>query len=236
MNRQEKYDGERKQQANKRKKMVLDDARELFIKSGISRVTMNMIMDEAQVSRATLYRYYKDIHQIAMDVQKDILNNILQDIKPTPVRDEHPIRLVQYILLGMIEGFDRNREGYKYISMFNHTYVDQYPSDESQKDYLQYMVELFMDKENICLSAHSIIASGYAADIYEHDDEKILKLYYENWDPLLVDEEYQINTLLASYDIAFPVPYEKIQVGSRKGIIFQKLHSITMQKKCQRNR
>jgi uncharacterized protein (TIGR02172 family) len=75
------------------------------------------------------------------------------------------------------------------------------------------------------------IASGFTADVFMLDNTKVLKLYFEGWDVNYILNEYHVNCLIQSYSIKVPKAYEIVTVGSRTGIIFQKLQNITMKDK-----
>ena len=75
------------------------------------------------------------------------------------------------------------------------------------------------------------IASGFTADVFTLNHDKVLKLFFEGWDVNYIENEYHIDSLIQSYSIKTPKPYEMVTVGNRTGIISQKLQNITMKDK-----
>lgn len=72
------------------------------------------------------------------------------------------------------------------------------------------------------------LASGYTADVFILDDDRVLKLYREGWEQQLVQNEYHVGTLISSYGIRAPKVYDMITCNNRNGIIFQRLRNVTM--------
>ncbi|NOU98854.1 phosphotransferase family protein [Paenibacillus planticolens] len=65
------------------------------------------------------------------------------------------------------------------------------------------------------------IGEGRTAEIFEHNDEKVLKLYRSGFPKKAIMYEYKVNTLIASLGIPAPKVYELVEVEDRIGILFQ---------------
>ncbi|HOO27206.1 MAG TPA: aminoglycoside phosphotransferase family protein [Lachnospiraceae bacterium] len=89
---------------------------------------------------------------------------------------------------------------------------------------------------NIDISKLKKIASGFTADVYQLDETKVLKLYYEGWEKICIENEYHVDLLINSYSIKAPKTYEMVQAGNRTGIIFQKLQNTTMKDMISQNK
>ncbi|MGL5329531.1 MAG: TetR/AcrR family transcriptional regulator [Peptostreptococcaceae bacterium] len=59
-----------------REKSIIEVAKDIFLSRGIVNVRMKDIASEANISRQTLYSYYKDIGEIIIAVEEEILNNM----------------------------------------------------------------------------------------------------------------------------------------------------------------
>lgn len=138
-----RYDQERKEQAEVRKRHVLAVAEKLFLEHGISHVTMNHVMTEAKVSRGTLYRYYNNIHEMAFDIEKLMFNRLFDGLQLS-VDANSPLQLVGEILIGFVDHFKEDEQVFRYIGMFNHKYTDEYPNEEIGKTYIEHIMKLFM--------------------------------------------------------------------------------------------
>lgn len=76
-----------------------------------------------------------------------------------------------------------------------------------------------------------IIGVGRTAEVFELENDKILKLYRKNIPDNFVDYEMQVNKLLISKHLDIPIPFEIKEVDERKGIVFEKLNGPTLLKK-----
>ncbi len=96
-----------KEYLDSKKNQILDAAFEVFMKKPLFAVTMQDIIDHAGFSQGAIYRYFKDIDEIIIDVHnrsfrsidyKDKLKDILnQELKPEEVIREAFLCLAQYI-------------------------------------------------------------------------------------------------------------------------------------------
>lgn len=133
--KQEKYQEQRKQLMEERKKAVIDSAKELFLEKGLNNVTMNDIMNETGLSKATMYRYYESIDPIAFEVEYAMLQEIFSDLKLVELTNKSGGEAIKEILLTMVDRFIYHMKAYRYISMFDFLYSDQYPNDNLSQEY-----------------------------------------------------------------------------------------------------
>lgn len=133
--KQEKYQEQRKQLMEERKKAVIDSAKELFLEKGLNNVTMNDIMNETGLSKATMYRYYDSIDPIAFEVEYAMLQEIFSDLKLVELTNKSGGEAIKEILLTMVDRFIYHMKAYRYISMFDFLYSDQYPNDNLSQEY-----------------------------------------------------------------------------------------------------
>ncbi len=133
--KQEKYQEQRKLLVEERKKVVIDSAKKLFLEKGLNNVTMNDIMIEAGLSKATMYRYYESIDPIAFEVEYEMLQEIFGDLKLIEMADISGGEVIKEILLTMVDKFIHHIKAYRYISMFDFLYSNQYPNDNLSQEY-----------------------------------------------------------------------------------------------------
>jgi len=74
------------------------------------------------------------------------------------------------------------------------------------------------------------IGIGRTAEIFEIDDNKVLKLYFDNISNEVINTEFDINMALNKTNIPIANCYEIIKKENRTGIIFDKIDGITMMK------
>lgn len=72
------------------------------------------------------------------------------------------------------------------------------------------------------------ISEGRTAEIYEYEDEKILKLYRNGFPVEAVKYEYEVNQIVAFLGIPAPRAYELIDFKHKKGIVFERIEGATL--------
>jgi len=150
--KREKYLEQRKLLMEERKKEVIDTAKKLFLEKGLNNVTMNDIMNEAGLSKATMYRYYDSIHPIAFEVEYEMMQEIFSDLKLIDITNHNGGEAIKEILLTMVDRFIYHIKAYRYISMFDFLYADQYPNDNLSQEYnkvIQSIIDSNMSGERV---------------------------------------------------------------------------------------
>lgn len=121
----------------KKRRDILEGAKDLFIKKGIEQTSMQMIADSASITRRSLYNYYESKDLIAVDIQ--ILN--LTEISFFSSWD---YRKWSDWSRGISEAFTSNlekalgpyRSHYLYINRFDTYFSKGYP-DRKYVDFMQ---------------------------------------------------------------------------------------------------
>ena len=87
---------------NKKQRDILNTARELFWKHGVSRVTMEEISSKANVSKMTLYKYYSNKKNLALAVLKSEVERSMKKFRNI-IKSEMPFeeKLEQMFLMKM---------------------------------------------------------------------------------------------------------------------------------------
>lgn len=98
---------ERRDAAENRQR-VLDAATRLFKQHGVERVSMNQIAIEAQIGSGTLYRRYKNKNDLCLDLIKDNIDLLFQDIQL--YLQQHQAALPRQRLKGVLTLFMKFRE------------------------------------------------------------------------------------------------------------------------------
>lgn len=135
-----------------RKKEVIGTAKKLFLEKGLNNVTMNDIMNEAGLSKATMYRYYDSIHPIAFEVEYEMLQEIFSDLELIDITNCNGCEAMKKILLTMVDRFIPHIKAYRYISMFDFLYSDKYPNDNLSQEYnkvIQSIIDANMSGEKV---------------------------------------------------------------------------------------
>jgi thiamine kinase-like enzyme len=72
-----------------------------------------------------------------------------------------------------------------------------------------------------------LIGKGRTADIYEWEDNKVIKLYHTNITQKISQFEFEVCTYIQDKLPFVPKIYDKIEYDGKIGIIFEKIHGIT---------
>ena len=106
---------------------ILDAAEALFLEKGIEDTSMGDISARLGISRVTVYRYFANRDEIAVEIQVRMLAQInsippIEDGPPTLDSYRQGIRLI-------LRNYARLRDAYRYIGMFDALYLDQAPDN-----------------------------------------------------------------------------------------------------------
>ncbi len=132
----EQYDESTKKQLKRRE--ILEHSMDIFIREGIHPVMMQEIADECSVSLRTLYYYYKNKDELAVDVMMLVFNhNWFSKI------DNDSPNLTGYEKLvlftdSLLNYIQENHKIVKYITAFDHYFHNSYPSTK----YTSFLEEL----------------------------------------------------------------------------------------------
>ena len=73
-----------------------------------------------------------------------------------------------------------------------------------------------------------LIGQGRTSEVFEWDKENILKLYKKGMPPEAVNNEFNISNCVYKKGILTPCAKEIIDLEERKGIVFQRIHGVSM--------
>ena len=74
----------REREKTERRKAILNCARELILKQGVERVSMDDIAQKAELSKATLYLYFSGKEIMFNEICEEAARNFLENFKPFP--------------------------------------------------------------------------------------------------------------------------------------------------------
>ncbi len=116
-----------KHQIDGLRRRILDAAEALFLDKGIESTSMGDISARLGISRVTMYRYFANRDEIAVEIQVCML----EKINSVPPLEDHPPTLDSYrkgVRL-ILRNYDNLRDAYRYIGMFDAIYLDQAPEN-----------------------------------------------------------------------------------------------------------
>jgi AcrR family transcriptional regulator len=116
----------RRHQVDELRTRILDAAEKLFLENGIETTSMADISSLLGISRVTMYRYFANRDEIAVEIQMRMLEKI-NSVPPM----EDPATLDSYrngVKL-ILRNYPALRDAYRYIGMFDAIYLDKAPDN-----------------------------------------------------------------------------------------------------------
>jgi AcrR family transcriptional regulator len=114
-----------KHQVDAQRASILDAAETLFLRQGLETTTMVDIATQTGITKVTLYRYFPNRDEIAVDIRSRMLQRIAALAEPST----HPRSLegARTVAQAMIRNFDALRDAYRFLGMFDARYLDHPP-------------------------------------------------------------------------------------------------------------
>lgn len=78
------------------------------------------------------------------------------------------------------------------------------------------------------LEVGPLIARGFTAEVFAHGSERVLKLFHPWFRRYKIEREFAANNAVYAAGIAVPRAFEIVEVDGRIGIVFERLHGISM--------
>lgn len=120
---------------------ILNAAERAFLKRGLEQTTMANIAEEAEITRVTLYRYFRDRDTLSFEIAVRMLERLAaHPLTRAPQTDLNPGQQLDALkdrLQTVIRDFEVLRDAYRFLGMFDHLYGDHYPSTELAEWYQQ---------------------------------------------------------------------------------------------------
>ncbi len=120
---------ESKTKKNKRQE-IIEKAKDLFIKEGIHPIRMSDISNDANITVRTLYYYYKNKDDLAIDIQIIEMSNLLGKISFHYDEAKTGYENLESLLTNLLSQFLSNQKSIKYITAFDYYFYNGYPHDK----------------------------------------------------------------------------------------------------------
>jgi AcrR family transcriptional regulator len=108
----------RKRERELRRKQILDAARALLLKRGISSTSMNQIARDAELSVGTLYIYFKNKEELYAELQEEGLDLLYDKVKEAKERGKRPQDILKEISIAYLDFSEENRNYFDIINYF----------------------------------------------------------------------------------------------------------------------
>ena len=133
---------ERKErEKSRRRDQILDTAIELTGQQGFERTTMDEIAEKAELSKGTLYLYYKDKSSLYQAIKKRALQSLHQDFLTVLQQDKPGAMLVKEMISSFLDMIQKNITFTKAIMLYR-------GSESSDSDQQSSIAEKCLNIEN----------------------------------------------------------------------------------------
>ncbi|WP_181833265.1 TetR/AcrR family transcriptional regulator [Bacillus taeanensis] len=141
----EKWKKSLKEYRNDRREEIVEAALELFLEKDLANVTMKDIVANASISRVTLYKYFKSVHEIVFEIQMKVFREMNQYLLQSMAKGENGIYRLKLLFEAMLVFFDKKPNYLRFMSLFDHYYRNTYPTSELEEKY-----KVFLKDEVTC--------------------------------------------------------------------------------------
>ncbi len=119
-----------KEEAQLTRQQIIDAAREVFLKRGVNRTTLQDIAKQAGVTRGAVYWHFSNKHELFLAMREQVFLPLLDRMDDTFVVEEmrDPLASIEHFLCGTIQILEENlatRQTYE-IMMVKCEYVDEF--------------------------------------------------------------------------------------------------------------
>lgn len=116
-----------KHQVDQQRASILDVAEALFLQNGLEKTSMSEIAGRAGITRVTLYRYFANRDEIAVEIQVRMIHKMNSLVALEDGGDLHSLEGYRRRAQSMIRNFSKLKDVFRYIGMFDKIYLDDMP-------------------------------------------------------------------------------------------------------------
>ncbi|MEE4195043.1 MAG: TetR/AcrR family transcriptional regulator [Anaerolineae bacterium] len=116
-----------KHQVDGQRENILETAERLFQENGIANTSMVEIARAVGITKVTLYRYFANKDEIALQIQIRMLKKIRDVVMPNET--EFSREALKRSIHAHLENFTQLQDAYRFIGMFDQIYLDN-PADK----------------------------------------------------------------------------------------------------------
>lgn len=116
-----------KHQVDEQRQHILDTAEALFLEKGIANTSMVELARAVGITKVTLYRYFANKDEIAIQIQIRMLKKVRAVVKPTV--EEYTREEMKQTVRAHLENYNQLQDAYRFMGMFDQIYLDN-PADK----------------------------------------------------------------------------------------------------------
>jgi AcrR family transcriptional regulator len=177
------------------REMIMDAARDLFVKKGYQHVSMRQIAKELDYSHGALYYHFinkAELFYALVEEHFAMLDQILEDVMQQEIGNKEKLK---NILLGFIEFGLTHQSHYEIMFLIKDEEVRNFINQGPNKSYEKFAQSIFVlcdekislkDIYSIFLSLHGFV-THYCRHVTTYDDVKNLAVSHANFLIRLID-------------------------------------------------
>lgn len=116
---------------------LLDAAERIFLQHGISSASLQMIAEEAGLSRVTLYKHFRGKDEIVFAIETRIITEFERQAQEASNFKGSGFERLAAKIEAWINYFMQNKEHFAFVGLFDHHYAKSYPNEELARQYRQ---------------------------------------------------------------------------------------------------
>ena len=117
-----------KHQVDAQRQNILDTAEAVFLEKGIAKTSMVELARAVGITKVTLYRYFANKDEIAIQIAIRMLKKIRDVVRPTV--EEFTREELKHTVRAHLENFSQLQDAYRFMGMFDQIYLDN-PADKA---------------------------------------------------------------------------------------------------------
>ncbi|MCP8969521.1 TetR/AcrR family transcriptional regulator [Ectobacillus ponti] len=122
-----------------RRQQLIESALALFLERDLANVTMTDIVARAGISRVTLYKYFKSIHEIAFEVQMKVIREMNVLLREWMLAGRTGADKLDLFFEGALWFYDTHPHSLRFMGLFDHYYRNTYPNAQLEEAYRTFL-------------------------------------------------------------------------------------------------
>ena len=135
----------RKKEKERRRRSILEAALKLFVEKGYRKTKMDMIAEEAGLSKGLLYFYFSSKDQILTEIIKENFRSLFPRLEAILTEEDDPVVQLKKFILTEVDFYTKKRA----LSRLLYSLLVGYDLDEIKETYKEVFLELHRREREI---------------------------------------------------------------------------------------
>ncbi|GAB6088850.1 TetR/AcrR family transcriptional regulator [Spirochaeta dissipatitropha] len=116
---------------------LLDAAERIFLQHGIASASLQMIAEEAGLSRVTLYKHFRGKDELVFAIETRIISEFERGAQEASNFEGSGFDRITAKIGAWTDYFMQNKAHFAFVGLFDHHYAVSYPNEELARQYRQ---------------------------------------------------------------------------------------------------